>query len=438
MPKLRQIPNLFPQPLAGGDIAWHWKPSKRLRALGFVNRKLGVGGTRTRPPKAITSEASDLNDQVDALLSGTSADAARPRNVPRVVRFAEAARLYMLHDDFTSLSPNTQAEYRSRLTGENGLSYWAEDGQLPVRDIDAEMVLDLRRALMKGSKHRTAALLRVLRLFLAWCKRERLVSENAASAVRIPEPPKRRKRLIRDDVADYLLPAAHALGFRHIAVGAVLGFYTTQREGDLLATTRFRMNAIRDISDEAKAALAGKDGKVLGIVLEQGKTGQHVSIPLVPVARDAVETELGQSDARRGVVGTFLVSKDGGGRCHEKTFQRDFRRTADHALALIVKRVRQARAAGDRDAAWTAIDAGKRMRGIQFRDLRRSGMCWMRDLGVPVPLIAAISGHSIEQTQKILDTYLPRDTRAAAEAMAIAVTRQSQRDAADNQKERAA
>ena len=46
-----------------------------------------------------------------------------------------------------------------------------------------------------------------------------------------------------------------------------------------------------------------------------------------------------------------------------------------------------------------------------------------------MPLIASISGHSIEETQKILDTYMPRDTRAAAEGMAIAVARQTARDA---------
>jgi integrase len=69
--------------------------------------------------------------------------------------------------------------------------------------------------------------------------------------------------------------------------------------------------------------------------------------------------------------------------------------------------------------------------GLQFRDLRRSGMCWLRELRVPVAMIASISGHSIDETQKILDTYMPRDTRSAAEGMAIAVTRQAARDLAD-------
>jgi hypothetical protein len=58
-------------------------------------------------------------------------------------------------------------------------------------------------------------------------------------------------------------------------------------------------------------------------------------------------------------------------------------------------------------------------------------MCWLRELRVPIPMIASISGHSIKETTDILDTYMPRDTRSAAEGMAIAVTRQAARDAAD-------
>jgi integrase len=55
----------------------------------------------------------------------------------------------------------------------------------------------------------------------------------------------------------------------------------------------------------------------------------------------------------------------------------------------------------------------------QARDLRRTAMLRMAEAGATVPQIASVSGHSIEATQRILETYLPRN-RALAE---IVITR---------------
>ena len=44
----------------------------------------------------------------------------------------------------------------------------------------------------------------------------------------------------------------------------------------------------------------------------------------------------------------------------------------------------------------------------QRRDLRRTAMVRMAEAGATTPQIAAVSGHSIDSCQKILDVYLPR------------------------------
>ncbi|GGO94912.1 hypothetical protein [Stakelama pacifica] len=429
MPKKRQIPRLFEQRLADGTTVFHWKPSKTLRDSGsFTNRKLGTDEALA------VAEAMALNRQVAEWKSGTTISAPA---MPRIVRFAELVTRYRDSKAFADLAPSTQREYSSRL---EFLSGWAMDGTLPVRDIDRDLVLDLRNGVYENdSAYTAAAKLRVLRLLLSWAIKAnmirgidgRIIKENPAASIDIKQPRPRKKRIVHDDLP-WLLASAEKLGYHHTAIGCVLGFYTTQREGDLLATTRFAMRPIRDLTAEARGALAGPDGRVLGISLEQGKTHTQISIPLVPVARAALERQMAGRlpDASRAVVRTYLISKgEGGGACHEKTFQRDFRRVADYALRRVVRAVWAARAEHDSDLAWTLIDCAKRLRGVQFRDLRRSGMCWMRDLGVPDTLIAAISGHSIDQTRKILATYLPRDTRAAAEGMAMAVMRQAERDA---------
>lgn len=406
MPKKNQIPGLCSKPLADGRTAWHWKPSARLRRLGWQNLALGTDFARA------TAQAIARNAEIEAWArrSGSSDPAATAR--PHRLTFGEAADLYLASAAFTDRKPKTQAEYKSWL---RALVMWAEDGRTPLRHIDRAMVLTLRNTLVRdGRRHRTAAILRVLALFLKWCENEQHIALNPATKIDIPEPPRRRHRITVDQLAP-LLAAARGLGFGHVELAVVLGFTTMQREGDLLATTAFRFRAIDDLSADARRALAGPDGRVLALWLEQGKTGAHVAVPLIPRARQQVEAAI-EAARGRGSNDSRLIQKNGRA-CHEKTLQRDFRAVANAAADAAAK-------AGDAD-----LEAA--MRGLQFRDLRRSGMCWLRENLVPVAMIASVSGHSIDKTSKILDTYMPRDTRSAAEGMAIAVTRQAERDAAD-------
>ena len=46
---------------------------------------------------------------------------------------------------------------------------------------------------------------------------------------------------------------------------------------------------------------------------------------------------------------------------------------------------------------------------LQARDLRRTAMLRMAEAGGTTSQIASVSGHSIEATQRILETYLPRN-----------------------------
>ncbi|WP_414902496.1 hypothetical protein ACMT1E_04500 [Sphingomonas flavalba] len=403
MARKNQIPYLSSQLLADGRVVWHWKPSPRLRKLGWKNLALGDDADKAM------IQALTRNRELAAWEAGAQRAATA---APQRLRFHQLVDTYKRSPSFTDLKPSSQAEYSSRL---RSLEIWAEDGQTIVRDIDRQMVLDLRRTLLTGSKYRAAALLRVLSLLLQFAEDDGLIAANPARHIRIPTAPKRTKRVLVEDLP-HLHAAAAALAHHHIDIGLTLGFYTVQRESDLLATTAFRLRALDDISDQARAALAGPDGQVTAIQLQQGKTDAWVGIPLAPAARLDVEAALAEQREGR-VASTHLIRYPGQDRgCPAWLFQRHFRAVVRHA-------VEQARSTGLQELA-------ERLNGLQFRDLRRSGMCWMRDLGVPVPLIAALSGHSIEETQKILDTYMPRDTRAAAEGMAMAVTRQAKRDAA--------
>lgn len=438
MSRKNQIPFLVSRDLAGGRTTWYWTPSPKLRKLGYKRELLGDDFADA------CVRAIEINQGVAAGTTPATLSLTARRAAP--ITFGELVTHFRESEEWSAFKPSTQRQYSSSL---GILSVWAYDGRTAVRSIDSDMVLDLRDKLVRdGRKHRTSTLLTVLRIVLAYAKRQRFIKTNPASEdLRIPEPPKRTARIIRDDMA-WLEAAADELGYHHVRLAVTLGFYTMQREADLLDTTRFRLAPIRDISKEAQRVLAGSDGRVVGLTLIQNKTNVPVAIPLVPLARTAVETVLNGRRAE-GATGTYLITdpRDEAGlnRCSDWRLQRDYRevkgravrRAAQDARAwnqvAVAAMVQQDYGKAERafDKAHELLEAARRLRKSLYRDLRRSGMCWMRDLGVSVPMIASISGHSIEHTQKILDTYLPRDTRAAAEGMALAVSRQAERDAED-------
>ena len=54
---------------------------------------------------------------------------------------------------------------------------------------------------------------------------------------------------------------------------------------------------------------------------------------------------------------------------------------------------------------------------LQARDLRRTAIVLMGEAGATEAQIAAVSGHSIERTRQILETYLPRTLKMAQEGI---------------------
>ncbi len=56
---------------------------------------------------------------------------------------------------------------------------------------------------------------------------------------------------------------------------------------------------------------------------------------------------------------------------------------------------------------------------LQRRDLRRTAMTRMAEVGATIAQIAAVSGHSIEQTQRILSRYILPNGAAAAKAIGL-------------------
>lgn len=389
---MRQIPFVSPPvPRANGAFAWHWKPSPRLRKLGFANRHLGDTPTR-RMTADIIAAATALNDQVAAMDAG-AADIAAERPVPRKWRWCDLVDDYRASNAFRQeIAPATRKEYDLRL---RQLTEWALDGQLALADIDGQMVATLKEELLRpdangnpGSVHTASGMLRVLRMMLRRATAKGLMPADPTAAVVIPTPPSRVQKLDWEHWQAMASAARRRNGpdWHSAALAIEVAFWSIQRQADLLGLNRMAWRVLHGADSRDLPVMAGEDGKLRGFRLQQGKTGKWVDCPMPPWLHGAI--------AAAFEAGQWLLPdpQDPARPMNPKMLQRRVRALLDEAGHT----------------------------GNQFRDLRRSGMSWMKDMGARESNIFTISGHGVLGKRTIVDTYMPPDTRSAIACIAAA------------------
>lgn len=434
------------QPLADGTWAGHWKPSPRLRDGGWTNRKLGTSDQEAD----VLAAAIALNNQVEEWDRGHAAAAAE-RAAPRRYRFSDLVDEYRVSNAFLQeIEASTRREYDVRL---RQLEQWAvgSDGRsIFVDQLDDAMVRELRDTLMadRANVFKCASLLRVLRLLLNWGK-PRIVSVNATDNVPIPTPPSRSQKLAWSSVEHLADNAGDRLAARVLNVG----FWSMQRRDDLRQINRFQWRELHGADPRDLPALLGPSGRVMGFRLQQHKTGRWVDCPMPPWLHDEIEAAFAESqwlfpgskDAAKPVSGEVILRK-------VKPFliEFDLRAIEPELLAREILPMFPADLLAEDPHAdpaaaihrllcadlryWTDADrlvpcrapvlaALKRIGFVnhQLRDLRRSGMSGVKDLGAMKSDVFAISGHPLDgQKRTMADTYMPPDTMAACRAIAAA------------------
>lgn len=402
---------------AGGRTVYKWEPGPTLRLKGWESLELGEDMI------AAMQKAQEQNDKLDAWRAGAAANVpAKVENSDhRYATWGDLERRFKGPEGLEGVSyrtgrpyaQKTKTEYLSRM---KFLRAWANDGKMKLRLITPESVRELRNTLVAGTTPDTAAaILRILSALMGWAEVHGLIEhgKDPAKKLNIPTPNKRRKR-IEQAVVQVIADYAAEQGWTSIALAIQLGFYTVQRPSDLRALTEFNWRRATDIAPHDRAALAGPDGDVWTFRLKQIKTKAWVDLAVQQALRTQIDAALVATrqqwpQERHNSAVPVLIDHTTGNAWHERNFSKYVRMAIDGARAVAL-------AAEDE----FLVD---QLTGLQFRDLRRSGMCWLRDLGVPVPLIAARSGHSIQETQEILDTYMPADSRGSAAAIAMATTR---------------
>jgi integrase len=229
----------------------------------------------------------------------------------------------------------------------------------------------------------------LLRILFGRAVKAGTIASNPASRPEmIPTPP-------RDEVWSHADEEAFlAVAPPSLRLAFMLLLYTVQRPGDVLA---MRTGGVRTIAGRTY------------LTLRQSKTGMLIDVPVHSRLRPFLEDRLSPS---------WLPStaKENAARAAQGLVPRYQAVDTDLLVPSPTGRPWAYRNFG---RAWDNALAKADVTGLQRRDLRRTGIVRLAEAGATTPQIAAVSGHAIDYSQRIIDTYLPRRTEVALGAIAL-------------------
>ena len=158
---------------------------------------------------------------------------------------------------------------------------------------------------------------------------------------------------------------ALAEGLKSVALAVQLGLDTGQRAGDLRALTWSAYN-----------------GKTLRF--RQSKTGVFLEVPVM----QSLKSMLDNADRKAPAI---MICEATGKPYNKDMLSRKFREVCEKVPGV---------------------------GNLQFRDLRRTAVVRLAEHGCTNAEIAAITGHSLQDTVNILEVYLPRNSTMAQNAIA--------------------
>jgi|GEM_PF-1259356 len=449
----------------------YWQPNKAERLAGWEPLK-NLGSDVS----AAAKKCEARNAEVEAWRDG----GARPRHVKKFVARGTVAQMIARFRELRyvdpalgGIAPSTQKTYNTSL---GILERWA-GGEL-VEHITRRRFDALVKALLKPDKagvvhlHRANSVMRVANTLFAFGIAEGFLPEgsaNPASKHNLPGAPA-REQIWETPAIELFCQAAREdpLPQPSMELAIHLGREVTQREADIIGLTVRKWVEIpphklgREIWE--RLAEPEPDGRrsVRGIRLRQGKTRRWVEVPVVGDLRTMMAEAVAAAEARVAALsedpavsmeavrsaGLILQElaipaeyrdwrqferaiaqelEDAGtaptperiARIHadrrvprpwtETRFQRALADFRDKAAALAVKQ-------GDDELAEDIAD-------LQFRDMRRTGVVWLGELGIEPQLISSLTGHKIDEVTDILEVYMPRTTKMAGAAIVQRIER---------------
>lgn len=308
--------------------------------------------------EAAIAEAEKINEELDGWRGGKT----KVSQVPVVNSVSSLITSYKKSNKYRRLDDRTKTDYDYRL---DIIEKWA--GKVPVEAITRKAVHEFWEALAKTSDWKANATVRVLRLLLNYAVDLGELGVNPASRPGLVDTPGRDVVWSVPETQKFV-EIADKLGYFNVGTAILLGAFLAQREGDILSL---------DWSLYANGAFT----------VRQHKTGAYIAVPVHPILKarlDLIEDKTG-----------LVVKSDLDGKKYTQS-------AFIHRFGLIRKRV---------------IAEMPEAQRCKFLDLRRTAIVRMAEAGCTEAQISAVSGHKIDTCRRILEVYLPRNSKMAQEAI---------------------
>jgi integrase len=347
----------MPRPRSGLNVVRKKLPDGTVREY-FYDRKTGafIGHNRT----AALARVVETPVAADGVPPGSLADL--------IVEYLSTSK-------YRELSPRTRKLYRGYLDLMRG-----EWGDLPIRGIRRGTIQKIKTR-FEATPRKANQVVALFRILLKLAVDREYLSTNPAAEPGMLATPARVQIWTHEDEDEFLDAA-----WPSIRLAFLLMLYTIQRPSDVLAMSRNHVSE--------------KRGR-LWIALRQQKTAQLLDVPVHARLEGPMRERL------REKTSLLLVPSPRG----KPWGYRNFSRAWDAALRrMALRRARRLfRLGWSKERVRTDLADRHRQR----RDLRRTGIVRLAEAGATTPQIAALSGHSIDYCQRIIDTYLPRRTEVA-------------------------
>jgi len=164
----------------------------------------------------------------------------------------------------------------------------------------------------------------------------------------------------------------------------------------------------------------------MGFKLRQAKTKRCVGALIEGALRDRVEAAFAErrAAAPQSIAPKRLFHNEATGKPWvQSTFIHEFADARADAIAAAVKAENH--------------DLAERLAVLQFRDLRRTCVVRLGELGMDDQGISAMTGHKLGTIKKILETYMPRTTMMAARAVVARLPVKANRASGDDREQKA-
>ncbi|MEK6747125.1 MAG: tyrosine-type recombinase/integrase [Pseudomonadota bacterium] len=213
-------------------------------------------------------------------------------------------------------------------------------------------------------KRKPSMMAGICRMLFNYGKDLGLLSDNPFENLRIGKPPA-RTAVWKAETIQCAINTANELKMPSVGLAIQMALDTGQRAGDLRLLTWSNYNGVT-------------------IKFRQSKTNVWIEVPVMKSLQKMLDMTDKQSP-------TILINE-----ATKKPYNKD----------LLCRKFRE------------VCEKAEIGSDLQFRDLRRTAVVRLAEHGCTNAEIAAITGHSIERTSSILDVYLPRNSKMAANAIA--------------------